>query len=363
MTSRVFNFSAGPAVLPESVLKQAQSELLSLPGHGMSILEVSHRGPEFGEVLAAAQANLRKLLAIPDGYQVLFLQGGGRLQFAMIPMNFITNGSQAEYIVTGSWGKKAMQEAQRIGATKTAFDNADEGYSRVPTPDELQIDANASYAYFTSNETIEGVQFPTEPHVHGVPLVCDASSDFLCRPLPIEKYGFLYACAQKNAGPAGVTIAIVRDDLLPRGSEDLPGYLNFRNHAANDSMYNTPPTFSIYIVNLVAQWLLDDIGGLAKMHVQNKQKASMLYDVIDSHPEFYSGHAAVSCRSIMNVTFKLPTDELTKQFVSEAGERQLKNLKGHRSVGGIRASIYNSMPVSGVEKLSDFMKGFAKKNS
>lgn len=363
MTHRVFNFSAGPAVLPQPVLEQARDEMLALPDRGMSILEVSHRGKEFGEVLEAAQANIRKLLAIPDGYHVLFLQGGGRLQFSMIPMNFAGPDSTAQYLVTGSWGKKAADESKRFVPTKVTFDNADENYTRIPTEAELHVDPAAAFVYYTSNETIQGVQFSDEPDVGEVPLICDASSDFLCRPLPVAKHGLIYACAQKNAGPAGVTIVIVRDDLLSRCGDDLPGYLDYRNHAKNNSMYNTPPTFGIYVVNLVAKWLLDEVGGLEKIHDRNRRKSSMLYDVLDNSNGFYKGHAADDSRSMMNVTFQLPNDELTSSFIEESAKNELCNLKGHRSVGGIRASIYNSMPVEGVERLRDFMQEFASKHS
>jgi phosphoserine aminotransferase len=363
MTHRVYNFSAGPAVLPESVLLQAQDELLALPGHGISILEISHRSKKFAEILQQAQANLRELLAIPHGYHILFLQGGGRLQFSMVPMNFAGPGAAAQYVLTGSWGKKAADESKRLVPTRIVFDNASENYVRVPTDKELDIDPSGAFVYFASNETIQGVQFAKEPAVGDLPLICDASSDFLCRPLPIEKYALIYACAQKNAGPAGVTVVILRDDLLARCGDDLPGYLDYRNHAKNNSLYNTPPTFGVYMVNLVAEWLKNEIGGLEKIGERNQRKASMLYDVIDQSDGFFIGHAAPASRSLMNVTFRLGDEELQGKFIDEAQQRDMCNLKGHRSVGGIRASIYNSMPVEGVERLRDFMREFAKQNS
>ncbi len=359
MTHRVHNFSPGPAVLPESVLMQVQRDLLALPGVGMSVLEITHRGPAFTEILQSTKDRLRRLLHIPENYQILFLQGGSRLQFSMIPMNLLrgTNRS-ADYVLTGSWGLKAHEEAVREGSIRVAWDGKSSGYNRFPDDAEWQVDPQAAYVYVTSNETIEGVQFAREPVTGEVPLVCDASSDFLCRPVPIARYGLIYACAQKNAGPAGVTIVIVRDDLLDRSRKDLPGYLNYRAHAKEDSLFNTPPTFAIYLVNLVAGWLLDEIGGLEAMHQQNRRKADLLYRTIDESNGFYSGHAQPASRSMMNVTFRLPNDELQSQFLKLAEQQELVNLAGHRSVGGIRASIYNAMPVASVERLRDFMCEF-----
>jgi len=363
MTDRVFNFSAGPAVLPLPVLEKAQQQLLALPGVGMSVLEISHRSKAFSDINDAANEGLRRLLAVPDNYKILFLQGGSRLQFAMVPMNLLRgSGKPADYVLTGSWGKKARDEAENEGTVRVAWDGKSTNYDRVPSADHLDLDPNAAYVYITSNETIQGVQFPTEPETGDVPLVCDASSDFLCRPTPIDRYGLIYACAQKNAGPAGVTVVIIRDDLLTRGGHSLAGYLNYRNHADNDSLYNTPPSFGVYIVGLVAEWLAKDIGGLARMEAINRKKSQMLYDTIDASNGFYSGHAQPDCRSLMNVTFRLPSDELQNRFLTEAESHGLYTLKGHRSVGGIRASIYNAMPVEGVETLRDFMKDFQAKH-
>jgi phosphoserine aminotransferase len=361
---RVYNFASGPAVLPLPVLQKAQEELLALPGVGASVLEISHRSDEFIAIASDAKANLKSLLNIPDGYTTLFLQGGSRLQFSMIPMNLLRGQAEAaDYVLTGTWGKSAQAEAVKEGKVRVVWDGKETNYDRLPKASELQINPKAAYVHITSNETIQGVQFPTEPNTNGAPLVCDSSSDFLYRPLDVSKYGILYACAQKNAGPSGVTVVIIRDDLLARSQDSLPGYLNYQNHAKEDSMWNTPPCFSIYLLGLVLKWLQNDIGGLAKMHEINKQKATMLYEVIDASNGFYQGHAKPEDRSLMNVTFRLKTPELEKKFVSEAAARDLTTLKGHRSVGGMRASIYNAMPVEGVTALRDFMKEFAGKNS
>ncbi len=354
---RVFNFSPGPATLPSTVLLRAQEELLSLRGSGISILEISHRSSLFEQILAEAIERISSLLKLPAGYRVLFLQGGARLQFTMIPMNFAPS-STAQYLVTGTWGKFAAQEAKKVAKAEVLWDGGKDNYRGLPPARQLQVNPDAAYLYYTSNETVQGVQFPTEPEAGKVPLFCDASSDFLSRPLPMEKYGLLYACAQKNAGPAGVTILIVREDLLSRCQESLPGYLNLQNHAEQNSLYNTAPTFAIYVVNLVAEWLLNDIGGLDKMQALNVRKSKALYDVIDDSQGFYQGHAEKDCRSMMNVTFQLQTDELQNRFLKEAEAQELFELKGHRSVGGIRASLYNAMPWDGVERLRDFMIEF-----
>ena len=362
MTDRVYNFSAGPAVLPEPVLAQVRDEMMALPGLGMSVLEISHRSPAFAQILSETESHLRQLLDIPANYQVLFLQGGGRLQFSMVPMNFAGSHGDGHYIVSGSWSKKAVQEATNLGATRVAWQCPAGTFQRVPTNDELDLDPNGGFLYYTSNETIQGVQFAAEPDAGGMPLICDASSDFMCRPIDVSKYAMIYACAQKNAGPAGVTIVIIRDDMLEKCSDKLPGYLNYREHAQANSMYNTPPTFSIYVVNLVAKWLLEEVGGLTEMQALNLKKSAMLYEVLDEL-DFYTGHADTNSRSLMNVTFRLPSDELQSQFLANAADRGLVNLKGHRSVGGIRASIYNSMPVSGVEHLRDYLRQFANEKA
>ncbi|MEN6451475.1 MAG: 3-phosphoserine/phosphohydroxythreonine transaminase [Thermoguttaceae bacterium] len=363
MEKRVYNFSPGPAVLPLPVLKEAQRDLLCLPGAGASILEISHRSKTFDKIINDAEANLRKLLGIPDNYRVLFLQGGAILQFGMIPMNLMRGtGKPANYIVTGTWSKKASEEAKTQGPVHVVFDGKPTNFNRLPKQDELKFDKDAAYAYLCSNETIQGVQYPTMPEVDGLPLVCDSSSDFLCRPVPVEKFGLLYACAQKNAGPAGVTIVIIRDDLVTRSPTDVPSLLNYKLIAEAKSLLNTPPTFAIYIVKLVTDWLLNEIGGLDKMAELNRRKAKMLYDVIDASNGFYQGHAAPDCRSIMNVPFRLANTAHDEPFLKQAAERGLCELKGHRSVGGCRASIYNAMPIEGVQLLAEFMQDFCKKN-
>jgi phosphoserine aminotransferase len=360
MTERIFNFSAGPAVIPVPVLAEAQRDMLALPGVGMSVMEISHRSKTFDEIIAGADTGLRELLNIPKDYTVLFLQGGASLQFAMVPMNFLSLDGSADYIVTGSWGKKAVKEAQKLGNVSLAADTADGGFTRVPTQDELQLDPNAAYVHFTSNETIEGVEFKSEPEVGDVPLVCDASSDILSRPIPVEKYGLIYGGAQKNMGPSGVTLVIMREDLLPRVREGLATMLDYRTHAKDKSLHNTPNTWGIYIINLVCKWLKEK-GGLAAMQRENEAKAQLLYDAIDA-TEFYRGHADPDSRSMMNVTFRLPSEDLEKKFANEATAAGMDGLKGHRSVGGIRASIYNAFPREGCEALVEFMKEFERKN-
>jgi phosphoserine aminotransferase len=358
---RIYNFSAGPAVLPVSVLEQIRDEMLCLPGAGCSLLEMSHRDQQFIDILHGTESDLRKLLGISDDYAVLFLQGGARLQFSMLPANLLRGtGKRAEYLITGSWSKSALAEAKKEGAVATAWDGASGNYSTLPTSNDFSVSDAAAYLYYCSNETIQGVQFQEEPQSPaGVPLVCDSSSDFLCRPLDVSRYGVLYACAQKNAGPAGVTVVIIRRDLLPLANEDLPGYLLYRNHAENDSEWNTPPTFAIYVMGLIAKWLLNDVGGLAAMERLNRDKAQLLYEVIDANPAFYQGHSDKAYRSLMNVTFRLADEGKEKPFFKEAEALQLGNLKGHRSVGGVRASIYNAMPRAGVETLAQFMRDFA----
>jgi phosphoserine aminotransferase len=360
---RIFNFSAGPAVLPLPVLERVQSELLALPGCGASILEISHRSRQFVAILEDAQQRLRDLLAIPANYKILFLQGGSRLMFSMVPMNLLRGrGGPADYLLTGSWGKKALEEGVREGETQVIWDGKATKYDRVPSWDEVSLSEGAAYVHITSNETIEGVQFFEHPRPGTVPVVCDSSSDFLCRPVPVEQYGLIYACAQKNAGPAGVTVVVMREDLLERSHPDLPGYLNFAHHAAENSLYNTPPTFAIYVLGLVARWLQEEVGGLASMERRNREKADLLYRVIDDSDGFYRGHAAVAHRSLMNVTFRLGREELEEAFLDGADRQGLASLKGHRSVGGIRASIYNAMPMEGVVALRDFMREFARRH-
>ncbi|MGQ9799792.1 MAG: 3-phosphoserine/phosphohydroxythreonine transaminase [Ignavibacterium sp.] len=366
MENRIFNFSAGPAVLPEEVLLEAQEELFALPGVGMSILEISHRSKTYDNIHQEAKEGLKQLLNIPDDYAILFLQGGASLQFSMVPLNLMPPKNKADYILTGSWSKKAMKEAKRVGAVNIAA-TTEEGegdkkyFKRIPKQSELRLDPDAAYVHFTSNNTIFGTEWQTEPEVGNVPLVCDASSDILSRPLDIKKYGLIYAGAQKNMGPSGVTLVIIRKDLLERSQDSLHTMLNYKIHAENDSLYNTPNTFGIYIIKLVTKWLLR-LGGLEEMYKINKKKAQLLYDCIDQSGGFYKGHAEKDSRSLMNVTFNLATEELEKKLIDEATKAGFSGLKGHRSVGGLRASIYNAFPVKGVEALVDFMKDFQKKN-
>ena len=364
MTERVFNFSPGPATLPLPVLQEVQQNLLALPGVGASVLEISHRSKTFEEMIAQAEANIRAVLSLPEEYHVLFLQGGASLQFSQVPMSFLRGtGRSADYIVTGSWAKRALAEAQREGAVRIVWDGKADNYSRVPKHGEYEIDPSAAYVHFTSNETIQGIQFPAEPETGDVPLVCDASSDFLSRPIDVKRYGLIYAGAQKNVGPAGVTIVIIRQDMLEQVPDDLPTMLNYTVHVEHRSLYNTPPVFAVYVVMLVTRWLLENIGGLEQMHAINQQKAQLLYEAIDRSEGFYRGHAQPDSRSLMNATWRLPSEELEVQFVKEAKEAGLHELKGHRSVGGIRASMYNAMPIEGVRTLVEFMEHFRQKHA
>jgi phosphoserine aminotransferase len=367
VTDRVVNFSAGPGVLPVPVLEQAQADLVALPGVGASALEVSHRGAWFSGVLAEAEANLRALLAIPDTHRVLFLQGGASMQFSMVAANLLrASGAQADYVLTGSWGEKALHEASREGEVRVAWSDKEEGFTRAPTTEELlgSVDPAPAYVHVTTNETIQGVEFPDTPIVpDDVVLVADASSDFLSRPIDVARYGVLYAGAQKNAGPAGLTLAIVRDDVLARVPDGLPTLLDYRTYVEHGSLYNTPPVFSIYVFLLVTRWLRDDVGGLDAMLARNREKAALLYDLLDAMPAFYRGHVERGSRSLMNVTFRLPDEELERTFVEDAAAQGLAELKGHRSVGGIRASIYNAMPVAGVAQLATFMRSFADRHA
>jgi phosphoserine aminotransferase len=353
---RVHNFSAGPAVLPVSVLEEIQRDLVSLPGVGMSILEISHRSAAFEAILAQAEADIRALAAIPSNYKVLFLQGGASLQFSMVPMNLLTSGATGDYIDSGSWAEKAIKEAKRIGTVNVAATTKAENYSRVPRQDELKLTPGAAYVHMTSNNTIEGTEYKELPAVGDVPLVSDTSSDMFSRPIDISRHALIYSGAQKNMGPAGVTVVIVRDDLLQRSSKSLPTMLNYAVHAENASMYNTPPAFAVYALGLVMKWLIST-GGLAAIAKTNERKAAKLYSEID-RTGFYRGTADKGCRSLMNVTFRLATEELEKRFIKESTAAGLDGLKGHRSVGGMRASIYNAFPEDGVDALVSFMRDF-----
>ena len=366
MEKRIYNFSAGPAVLPEEVLLEAQKELFTLPGVGMSIMEISHRSKTFDAIIGEAKDGFKKLLDIPDNYSILFLQGGASLQFSMVPLNLMPPKNKADYISTGSWSKKAIKEAKRVGIVNIAASTEEvEGdkkyFKRIPKQSELKLDPDASYVHYTSNNTIFGTQFHTEPEVGNVPLICDASSDILHKKIDVKKYAMIYAGAQKNIGPSGVTLVIIRNDLLKRSSDSLPTMLNYKIHADNNSLYNTPNTFGIYIIKLVTKWLLN-MGGLDKMYETNKKKAELLYNCIDESGGYYKGHAEKESRSLMNITFNLATPDLEKKLIEEATKAGFSGVKGHRSVGGLRASIYNAFPLKGVEDLVSFMKDFQKKN-
>lgn len=360
MGERFFNFSAGPATLPLPVLERIRDDLPSLAGVGASVLEISHRSAHFGEILESAKDGISRLLGLPDTHKVLFVPGGARLQFSMVPMNLLRgSGKRADYILTGSWGRKAVPEAELEGDVRVCWSGEPDGYSTVPAAGEIaDLGADAAYVHVTSNETIEGVQFTEVPDTGATPLVCDASSEFLSRPIAVDRYALLYAGAQKNVGPAGVTIVIVREDLLERVPAGLHTMLDYRNWVKHDSLINTPPAFAIYVVNLVTRWLIEEIGGLAAMQKRNEAKAARLYELIDSSDGYYRGHARADARSKMNVTFRLADADLEARFLEEAAARGLSGLKGHRSVGGIRASIYNAMPPEGVAALCDFMTEF-----
>ena len=358
---RVFNFSAGPAGLPLPVLEKAQRELLEYPGAGASVMEISHRSKAFDEVHAAAKDGIAQLLNLPDDYAILFIQGGATLQFTMLAMNFLA-GKTADYIDTGAWSSKAVSEAKKHGTPKVAWTGKAENYVRVPQEAELTLSDDAAYVHYCANETIQGVEFFHTPAANGKPLFCDISSSFMSRPIDITQYALLYAGAQKNIGPSGLAVAIIRKDLLEQVPAGLPSLLDYKVLADNDSLYNTPPCFGIYMIKLVTEWLINDIGGLKQMEVLNRQKAALLYDAIDNSGGFYRGHAHKDCRSLMNVTFTLPSEDLEKSFIKQATAQDMVELKGHRSVGGCRASIYNAMPLAGCQALAAHMADFAKKN-
>jgi phosphoserine aminotransferase len=358
--TRLFNFSAGPAVLPIEVLEEAQRDLMALPGVGMSILEISHRSKPFDDVIEGCEADLRALAGIPPNYHVLFLQGGASLQFSMVAMNLLPPSGSADYIVTGSWSQKAVKEAKRVGGVKIAASTESENFTRVPKQHELKLDPDAAYVHLTTNNTIFGTEWHELPDVGNVPLVADTSSNMYSRPIDISKYGLIYAGAQKNLGPSGLTVVIIREDLVARTPPSLPTTLQYSVQVENKSMYNTPPVFGVYIMRLVLKWLIAQ-GGLDAIEKHNVRKAEKLYAEID-RSGFYRGHAEKDSRSRMNVTFRLPSEELEKKFVKESTAAGLDGLKGHRSVGGLRASIYNAFPEAGVDALVAFMKEFEAKN-
>ncbi|MGI6087569.1 MAG: 3-phosphoserine/phosphohydroxythreonine transaminase [Kiritimatiellia bacterium] len=356
--ARIFNFNAGPGALPEEVLAEAQRELLDFKGTGMSVMEGSHRAKPYAAVHDEAVANYRKLLNCSDDYAVLFLPGGASMQFAMLPLNLLAAGRTADYINSGAWATKAIKEAQRVGQVNIVADTAAAHPARLPSPAELKFTPDAAYVHITSNETIAGTQWKTFPRT-AAPLVADMSSDILSRPLDIRQFGAVYAGAQKNLGPSGIALLVIRKDLTEHVPDNLPVMLRYQTHIKENSLYNTPPTFSIYLMMLVSRWLLKQ--GLETVYRRNREKADIIYNVIDA-TEFYRGTAAPEYRSDMNITFRLPTEELEERFAKEAAGQGMSGLRGHRSVGGIRASIYNAMPLKGVQSLAEFMREFAHKH-
>ena len=359
--STVLNFNAGPAALPRSVLEKVQAELLDYQGRGMSIMEMSHRSKEFEAINTRAEANFKRLIGVGEGYRVLFVQGGASTQFATVPMNFLPSGGTADYLVTGSWGEKAIEEAGLFGQAHLAASTKAEGYKRVPTAGEIKLSPNPAYVHLTSNETIQGVQYQSFPDLGDAPLVADMSSDILSRPIDAGKFALIYAGAQKNLGPSGVTVVLLRESLLEKSNKGVATMLRYSTHAKNNSLYNTPPMFGVYVLDLVLQWI-DGLGGAAGIAGRNESKATSLYQAIDGSGGYYKGHAAPESRSRMNVTFRLPSEDLEKKFVSEAKDAGMVGLAGHRSVGGIRASIYNAIDVQACQALASFMGEFSKKN-
>ncbi len=354
--TRVFNFSAGPAALPEPVLQQAAAEMLDWHGSGMSVMEMSHRGKEFISIANEAEALLRELLNIPDGYKVLFMQGGAIAENAIVPMNMLRGKSSADYIDTGEWSKKSIKEAKKYGAVNVAASAADSGYTTIPARSSWKLDANAAYVHICSNETIGGVEYHFTPDIGAVPLVADMSSSILSRPVDVSKFGLIYGGAQKNIGPAGLTIVVVREDLIGHALPATPSAFDYKVVADNESMYNTPPTYAIYIAGLVFKWIKAQ-GGLPAMELHNRKKAALLYDYLDT-TGFYNAPVAHDCRSLMNVPFKMKDEALDAAFLKGAEARNMVQLKGHRSVGGMRASIYNAMPMAGVQALVAYMREF-----
>ncbi|MBM9511551.1 3-phosphoserine/phosphohydroxythreonine transaminase [Desulfogranum marinum] len=359
MPERIYNFSPGPATLPYSVLQEAATDIVNYNDKGIGLIELSHRSKEFMAIADETDRLIRQLLGVPDNYKVLFLQGGASSQFFMIPMNLLGPGKKATYLNTGTWSKKAIKEAKLFGDIEVAYSSEDQSFNRVPTDGEYSVSEQSEYLYFVTNNTIYGTQFPHMPDKDTL-LIADMSSDIFSRPVDVSKFGIIFAGAQKNMGPAGVTLVIIREDLLDRAAETVPTMLKYKTHADKDSMFNTPPCFPIYCVGRVMNWL-KELGGIPGIEKINQEKAALLYSAIDS-TDFYRGHAEKDSRSLMNVAFNLPTPELEAQFIAEAAAVGLDGLKGHRSIGGCRASIYNAFPREGVEKLVDFMADFAKNN-
>jgi phosphoserine aminotransferase len=360
MTYRVFNFNPGPATLPLSALEKAQAELLDFKGKGMSIMEISHRSKEYEEVHNQAIANIKKLLLVPDNYHVLFLQGGASSQFFHVPYNFLTKEKEADYIITGSWAKKASKEAKLFGKVNVVATSESVNFNKIPASSEMKFSDKAVYVHMTTNNTIYGTQFQSFPNTNGVPLVADMSSDIMSKKINSADFKLIYAGAQKNLGPAGVTVVIISDEFANKGNTDIPTMVNYRTHMAENSLFNTPPCFAIYMVKLMTDWVIE-LGGIEKMEKIVNEKAGLLYNTIDKHSEFYKGTTEKASRSKMNVTFRLPNEDMEKEFISNATKDGMIGLKGHRSVGGIRASLYNALPMEGVKKLCDYMEAFMAK--
>lgn len=358
---RAYNFNAGPAALPLEVLQKAQEQFVDYNGAGMSIMEMSHRSALFEQVNNEAEALMRDLLGIPEGYKVLFLQGGASQQFAMIPMNLLQEGRPAAFVNTGNWAGKAIKEAKLIGETVIAASTESDSFKRMPSPSEIKVPDNASYLHLTSNETIGGTQFSEYPDTGSIPLVADMSSDILSRPIDVSKFGLIYAGAQKNLGPSGVTVVIIREDLIAGANKSIPAIFRYETHAKNNSLYNTPPSFSVYMVGLVLEWIKSK-GGVTQIEQYNRDKTKLIYDTIDQSGGFYLGVAHPDSRSIMNITFRIHSEELEKLFVKESEQQGFVGLKGHRDVGGLRASTYNAVPLESCKALSEFMADFQKRH-
>jgi len=359
--ARIFNFGAGPATLPLVVLEQARDQFVDYQGKGMSLLEMSHRGKEYEEIHRQAMSLIAEFLGLPETYKVLFLGGGATLQFGMVPLNFLGRGKTADYTLTGSWAKKASADARKVGQVHIVYDGTAENFVNLPDPQTVKPTPGAAYLHLTSNETIGGLQWPSFPDCGEVPLIADMSSDFLSRRIPLERFALIYAGAQKNLGPAGATVVVIRQDLLDRCNPNLPAYLNYRNHGDNDSLYNTPPAFAVWLIALSLRWL-KDLGGIAVAEKLARERADIVYSAIDASGGFYRCPVNPGCRSQMNIVFRLPREDLEKEFLQEALQNGLSGLKGHRSVGGCRASVYNAMPVAGARALASLMTAFARRH-
>ncbi len=359
--SRLYNFNAGPSTLPLPVLEETAAELVEYQGKGMSMIEMSHRSKEYDKVHSDATQVIAEFLGLSDRHKVLMIGGGATMQFGMVPMNLLGEGKSCDFTITGTWAKKAFADAKKLGSVNVLFDGKDDNFASLPDPAGLKVSPDAAYLHMTSNETIGGIQWHAWPETGDVPIVCDMSSDIMSRRIPVDKFGIIYAGAQKNLGPAGVTLIIIRSDVLERCSDDVPAYLSYKTHAEKTSLYNTPPVFAIYVMGKVMSWVKRS-GGIEAMEKLADERSGLVYAAIAESGGFYRSPVAADCRSKMNVVWRLPTEELEKQFIAEAAEQGMGGLKGHRSVGGCRASMYNAMPIEGAKALAGFMKDFAKKN-